>query len=399
MVKKTLYDVLQVSRNADPEIIKAAYKSLAQRYHPDKNTDNPDAEKHLKEIDRAYEVLSDPVKRAGYDAALADDDEEQTASSKDWDGFSSGATPAENDASPKTATTFDRSTTPTTKRNYYYWTLDFFPMAAVAQLFKSIVVTRFHGSPDASGWAVFFAMLFGSGIGIVLFQYIRTKTTKNMQNQRTVFFVSLSLSIVFTLAIATTTVLLERSAIHTNPLVDISSDFAPATPIVASPASPGTELQQTMALAEQGNAEAQVNLGILYHEGRGVPQDYAQAAMWYRKAAEQGNADAQLSLGIVYYEGQGVSQDYAQAAMLYRKAADQGNADAQYSLARMYGLGQGVEQNSFKAYLFSNISAANGGIHAVELRDIAARTLTSEQINKAQQMSVTCMNTHYKTCD
>lgn len=70
MVKKTLYDVLQVSRDAEPETIKAAYKSLVQRYHPDKNPDNPDAEMHLKKINHAYDVLSDPVQRAEYEAAL-----------------------------------------------------------------------------------------------------------------------------------------------------------------------------------------------------------------------------------------------------------------------------------------------------------------------------------------
>lgn len=76
MVKKTFYDVLQVSPNADPEIIKAAYRSLCQRHHPDKNPDNPDAEKIIKIINRAYEVLSDSVKRSGYDAALTEDDVE-----------------------------------------------------------------------------------------------------------------------------------------------------------------------------------------------------------------------------------------------------------------------------------------------------------------------------------
>ncbi|MHB1100502.1 MAG: DnaJ domain-containing protein [Burkholderiales bacterium] len=77
MTKKTFYDVLQVSPNADQEIIKAAYRSLAQRFHPDRNPDNPDAEQYLKIINRAYEVLSDPVKREGYDAALKDADENQ----------------------------------------------------------------------------------------------------------------------------------------------------------------------------------------------------------------------------------------------------------------------------------------------------------------------------------
>lgn len=70
MTKNTHYDVLQVNRNADPEIIKAAYRSLAQRYHPDRNPGNPDAEQYLKLINHAYDVLSDAVKRESYDAAL-----------------------------------------------------------------------------------------------------------------------------------------------------------------------------------------------------------------------------------------------------------------------------------------------------------------------------------------
>lgn len=77
MTKKTYYDVLQVSPNADPEVIKAAYSSLVQRYHPDKNPGNPDAEQYFKIINRAYEVLSDPAKREGYDAAFGVADEGQ----------------------------------------------------------------------------------------------------------------------------------------------------------------------------------------------------------------------------------------------------------------------------------------------------------------------------------
>jgi hypothetical protein len=53
----------------------------------------------------------------------------------------------------------------------------------------------------------------------------------------------------------------------------------------------------------------------LYDQGHGVPQDYAQAAIWYRKAAEQGLALAQSNLGVLYEEGRGVPKDYAQAAI------------------------------------------------------------------------------------
>ena len=66
-------------------------------------------------------------------------------------------------------------------------------------------------------------------------------------------------------------------------------------------------------MANNGDAEAQTNLGILYDFGQGVPQNYEQAALWYRKAADQGEAKAQNNLGILYELGQGVPQNYAEA--------------------------------------------------------------------------------------
>ena len=63
-------------------------------------------------------------------------------------------------------------------------------------------------------------------------------------------------------------------------------------------------------LADQGDAPAQNALGVMYQNGRGVPQDYAETAKWYRKAAEQGVAEAQANLGFMYEAGQGVPQDY-----------------------------------------------------------------------------------------
>src|SRR6266567_2745937 len=62
--------------------------------------------------------------------------------------------------------------------------------------------------------------------------------------------------------------------------------------------------------AEQGDAEAQYALGLLYYDGKGVNQDFQQSAKWIRKAAEQELADAQLALGNFYFDGEGVKQDY-----------------------------------------------------------------------------------------
>ncbi len=102
-------------------------------------------------------------------------------------------------------------------------------------------------------------------------------------------------------------------------------------------------------LADQGNAAAQFNLGVMYKRGQGIPQDYAHAMIWFRKAADQGYAAAQFNLGLLYVKGDGVPQDYAQAMIWFRKAADQGQVDAQASLGRMYDRGWGVPQDYAQA--------------------------------------------------
>ncbi len=93
-----------------------------------------------------------------------------------------------------------------------------------------------------------------------------------------------------------------------------------------------TALRELRPLAKQGNANAQYNLGIMYENGRGFPQDDAEAVKWYRKAAEQGDAYAQFALGVMYDNGLGVPEDDAEAVKWGRKAAEQGHAKAQYSL-------------------------------------------------------------------
>jgi len=83
-------------------------------------------------------------------------------------------------------------------------------------------------------------------------------------------------------------------------------------------------LKEWRPLAEQGDASAQFNLGLMYAEGQGVPQDHAEAVKWYRRAAEQGHAGAQNNLGGMYAEGKGVLQDHAEAVKWFRRAAEQG---------------------------------------------------------------------------
>ena len=67
-------------------------------------------------------------------------------------------------------------------------------------------------------------------------------------------------------------------------------------------------------LAERGTATAQAYLGFMFETGRGVPQNYTEAAHWYRRAAEQGDSLAQYSLGLLYDKGQGVPRDVVEAS-------------------------------------------------------------------------------------
>ncbi|NOR50781.1 MAG: hypothetical protein GQ530_07105, partial [Desulfuromonadales bacterium] len=85
-------------------------------------------------------------------------------------------------------------------------------------------------------------------------------------------------------------------------------------------------------LAVKGDSTAQLQLATLYYQGKGVKQDYAQAFLWYRRAAQQGNSDAQYSLGNMYLMGEGIEQDDYQARQWYEQAAEQGHESAQHNL-------------------------------------------------------------------
>lgn len=118
-----------------------------------------------------------------------------------------------------------------------------------------------------------------------------------------------------------------------------------------------------MTEADQGDAEAQYNLGVMYYDGEGVTRDYQQAFTWFKKAAAQGHAEAQYRLGKAYYEfhgASGVPKNDLQAALWYRRAADQGHVGAQTSLGVLYYNGEGVPQDYDQAALWLQKAADQG---------------------------------------
>ena len=126
--------------------------------------------------------------------------------------------------------------------------------------------------------------------------------------------------------------------------------------------------------------------------------DFATALKEWQPLAEQGNANAQNNLGLMYVNGQGVLQDYAEAVKWYRLSAEQGNADAQRNLGSMYEYGDGVLQDNVTAHMWYNIASANGHETAGVWKDVRAGLMTADAIEKATAMARECMNSNYKKC-
>ena len=160
-----------------------------------------------------------------------------------------------------------------------------------------------------------------------------------------------------------------------------------------------TALAKFRSAAQQGNAAAQYNLGVMYRNGDGVAQDYKEAVRWYQLAARQGAAQAQHNLGVMYMNGRGVAQDYKEAVRWYRLAAKQGFTDAQHNLGVRYFLGQGVLQDYTRAHMWLNIAAIAGSKESIEGRDIVATKMTAQQIEQAQRMARDCMSSNFAKCD
>ncbi|MEI7534377.1 MAG: tetratricopeptide repeat-containing serine protease family protein [Verrucomicrobiae bacterium] len=112
--------------------------------------------------------------------------------------------------------------------------------------------------------------------------------------------------------------------------------------------------------AENGDADAQLNLGLYYAHDKGGAKDMTEAVKWYRKAAEQNNAKAQFELGFCYSDGQGVKKSPDEAVKWYRKSALQGNAFAQGSLGAMYFDGADVKRDYYEAFKWFRKAAEQG---------------------------------------
>jgi TPR repeat protein len=122
--------------------------------------------------------------------------------------------------------------------------------------------------------------------------------------------------------------------------------------------APAKSLPELRKLADQGDADAQWQVGLRYHNGEDVPQDDAQAMQWFLRAAEQGNVTAQAALGAYYWAGRGVPEDLS------------------------------------KAYMWSEIALAGGDGNSKSRLEVLASQMTPEQVAAANQQAEQWIRTH-----
>lgn len=148
-------------------------------------------------------------------------------------------------------------------------------------------------------------------------------------------------------------------------------------------------------LAQEGNQHYQYLLGRAYEGGVvGVPQENGEAVRWYRKSAIQGNGMAQMALGMMYFDGKGVTRSHQAAFTWLKPAAEQGESLAQVTLGAMYEAGNGVPQDLIQAHMWYSVAAAsfsdteNPNVAGPrEVATIARGMLAERMIAQAQQQA------------
>jgi TPR repeat protein len=139
-------------------------------------------------------------------------------------------------------------------------------------------------------------------------------------------------------------------------------------------------------LAEQGNRNAQFNLGVAYENGLGVAADAAQAALWYRRAADQDDREAQAYLAEMYAKGLGVARNDVEALRWYRAAAELGHAAAQYNVGLFYALGRGVEPSDVQAVAWMTV-ARERGAGQTELLETLEQHMSADRLEEARRLA------------
>jgi TPR repeat protein len=128
-----------------------------------------------------------------------------------------------------------------------------------------------------------------------------------------------------------------------------------------------------------------------YERGIAVPQNYREAARWYRLSAMQGHSHAQYKLCEMSEQGRGLPQDYQEALRWCGLAADHGDGRAMFKLGRLYHTAHGVPRDVVRAHMWYNLASAYGYEEGKKWRDRLAADdafeMTPDQIAEAQKLA------------
>ncbi len=116
------------------------------------------------------------------------------------------------------------------------------------------------------------------------------------------------------------------------------------------------------ARAEQGDPDAQYDLGHAYATGTDIERDRSKAIKWYAVAAKAGHLEAQYALGSLFQHGwKGIPPNHREAANWFKQAAERGHVKAQWQLSLLYENGKGVKKSIVEAYRWSTIAVQGAG--------------------------------------
>jgi TPR repeat protein len=161
---------------------------------------------------------------------------------------------------------------------------------------------------------------------------------------------------------------------------------------VQEPKEMPEEVKKLLASAENGDAQAQSNLGEMYYRAG----NYPEALKWIRKSAEQGYSYGQYNLGVMLMEGSGIAKDEAEAVKWFTKAAEQWHVAAINNLVAVYFYGKGMPKDLVTAYMWLRIGAVAGDANSPSNIEAIKKAMTVEQINEAERRASTWQAEHKK---
>lgn len=367
------YEILGVLANAEDVVIRATYKALAQKYHPDRDKgDAYTANIKMATINEAYSVLSDPKKRAEYDllrhlkANIGQQDNADTRcnrSQHDADSpeseqkSNSGISYVHNDSirpesefvrENKTRREQPNNSTPG-KRNTSTYVFAPLLLLVIIGLLTNLDGINHREEPirvlaDRGDATAQFKMgeLFFSQWG----EWAKNSQLGFTQESR-----------------------------------ESNSDLQNA-------------LSWYKKSAHQGNAASQYKMGFFYEYGAGVPANLEEARYWYLKAAMLGNLQAKLDyakLSLLYFK------DYKEALTWYQKAAESGNASAMLDLALIYEKGEGASPNVVQAYMWASLAEKYGDKSPKALLQRLDDNISNKQLDEALVLKKEWIKKHGKT--